>query len=290
MTGTGTIRRIAIVAGIVCLVACGRDGATGGRPAVSSGDGLAFSKVRIASLPDSEDGAAEACDAGLPSFLALAAPGIDPLPAGSALSIAIGCTSSSRPGAIDLRVVVELEVPLQDGPTDPFDGMSEGRCPTDGSLQTFLCPARLVRRAVDEALSQRIVSSASNDELLALLARFETLPRVELLTALDAAGDRGLRKAVPVVVRLLGSPDADVALRAVGCAGRLGDPAALPALGRLALSKAPEVPYVALRAIGDIGGVEARKALEMVRLSATDPYVVREASAILSEDADRKGD
>lgn len=264
-------------------------------------------EIRDLSLPD-----AAACPVVPATMLALAAPGRTMGDASPRLRVAAGC---ARDGAVlDVRVALSLELAAPGTPIETFDGMAMAACdagsgndgdaagsegdaadgPPTGPVdpfRTLACATAAVDAALDVALARWRLAHGGDDALADALGRAATLDRQVLLTAIERAGDRRLRTAAPALVELLGHPDPDVVMRAIGSLGRLGDPVALPALGTLAVSPRPEVWDAALQAIADIGGPRAERALELVAGQAVSPVVIRRANELLdaARDAPRRG-
>jgi hypothetical protein len=266
-------------------------------------------EIRDLSLPD-----AAACPVVPATMLAMAAPGRTMGDASPRLRVAAGCALDGA--ALDVRVALSLELAAPGTPVETFDGMAMAACdagnvdtadagrvgargdaadtPPAGSadpFQALACVTAAVDAALDVALARWRLAHGGDDALADALARAGTLDRQVLLTAIERAGDRRLRTAAPALVELLGHPDPDVVMRAIGSLGRLGDPVALPALGTLAVSPRPEVWDAALQAIADIGGPRAERALELVAGQAVSPVVIRRANELLdaARDAPRRG-
>lgn len=197
------------------------------------------------------------------------------------IEVAVGCQASG--GCTTVHAAVGLVVTSLSEPATAFEGAAveaAGCAPWPLSLwHRTLATARAVRSALTLAHGQYRLLYAPDSEVLEVIEQGH--PRTLLLQALVVAGDRRLRGAVPMLIRLLDSEDSDVVIRVIGALGRIRDPEALRPLGRLALAQRPELPYAALQAIADIGGDEARRVLELVVEQAPSPVVVREARDLL---------
>lgn len=197
------------------------------------------------------------------------------------LHLAVECVPSGR--CVEVVAGVGLVVTSSSEPEALFEGAAlrkAGCAPWPVSAVTRVAAtAGAVREALAMAYDQYRLVRAPDAEVLRVLQAGR--PRGALLQAMVVAGDRGMREAVPLLVRRLDSDDTDVVMRAVGALGRIRDSAALRPLGRLALAPVPEVPHAALQAIADIGGEEARRVLELVMEQAQSPVVAREALDLL---------
>lgn len=200
------------------------------------------------------------------------------------LHLAAGCGSPAD-GTPGTHVALALEFPHAKRPAEVFDGMalSGHALREDGPWQRMVSTTAAIGDALDVALARHRLARGDDDALTRTLGARDATDRQVLLTAIELAGDRRVRAAVPALIDLLAHPAPDIVLRAIGSLGRLGDPQALPALGTLAVSPRPQVWHTALRAMADIGGPRARQALELVALQAVDPAVIRMVQDLIRE-------
>jgi hypothetical protein len=246
---------------------------------------MPFVSVRVAALEPSEGLAAVSCPIEAAVSLALATGTWSLGAARPALSVAAACVELPDGRGTTVMAHAVLEVAAAGEPEAEYEADSERLCAAceGGAGSLLITTARALLDAIDRAAAQLELTRATDDEVAAMVAKGASAGAEVLLGAIDQAGDRRVRAAVPALVRLLESTDETVVLRAAGALGRLGDPAAVRPLGRLALSRAPEVPHVALRAIGDIGGPEARRTLDLVGNQTTDAVISREVRDLLRE-------
>lgn len=87
---------------------------------------------------------------------------------------------------------------------------------------------------------------------------------------------------LPILLKELGSPDAEMRYEASGACGELGEMEAVPSLIELINDPDAEVQLAAIQALGKIGGSEAKEALEEC-LSSTNETVSEAAEEALSE-------
>ncbi len=197
------------------------------------------------------------------------------------LHLIVGCKPAGR--CMDVVVGVGLVVTSRAEPEALFEGAATrkaGCVPWPVSLPFAVAGiAGAIREALAMAYDQYRLVHAPDSEVLQVLEAGR--PRGALLQAMVVAGDRGMREAVPLLLRHLDSEDSGVVMRAVGALGRIRDPAALRPLGRVALGTMPDVPHAALQAVADIGGEEARRVLEMVAEQSQSVVVAREARDLL---------
>lgn len=255
----------------------------------AAGAGPAPVALRVEAAAPEDGATPEDCPVAAGVGLALLG-GLDlPADARPTVSVMAGCQSGDRPGSLVASALVTLDVTTPGQPDDSFDGAGQAAC--DGCVGpkatgAAVAVARAVRAALDLALGQARVVRMADDQVVAILAAPESVPRSVLLAALEEAGARRLSTALGPATALLDSADDDVALRAVGVLGRLSDPSSVRALGRAALTKRPEVPFAAMRALADLDAPDAKRALELVAGQATDPVIAREALQLLREMSD----
>lgn len=266
---------LAFLIGIGCITATGCERPPAPPPPITPG---AFTWQDL-SAPDAGE-----CPILAGLLLALAAPHRTLGDETPRLHLAAGCGSPSD-GTTGTHVALALEFPHAKRPAEVFDGMAlAGHDPReDGPWQRLVSTTAAVGDALDVALARHRLARGDDEALTRTLAAGDATDRQVLLTAIELAGDRRVRAAVPALVALLAHPAPDVVLRAIGTLGRLGDPQALPGLGTLAVSPRPQVWHTALRAMADIGGPRARQALELVALQAVDPAVIRMVQDLIRE-------
>lgn len=206
------------------------------------------------------------------------------------LHLKVGCEAAGR--CVDVVAGVGLVVTSRTEPEALFEGAAlrrAGCAPWPLSIAFQVAgTAGAIREALAMAYEQYRLDRAPDGEVLRVLEAGR--PRGALLQAMVVAGDRGMREAVPLLLRHLDSEDSGVVMRAVGALGRIRDPAALRPLGRVALAPVPDVPHAALQAVADIGGEEARRVLEMVMAQSQSPVVAREARDLLQKIGGGKGE
>lgn len=140
-----------------------------------------------------------------------------------------------------------------------------------------------LRRAVAQAVSdvdfQAMLSFGGEKQVLDALTRLEDEHRI--LSAIDVAALKKVRRAVPILVRLLKHRDERVADRAVGALVAIGDRRAVGPLTRLAKFEDTEKVAKLIDGIAALGGAEARSYLEFVAGGHPDPDIRDLASEAL---------
>lgn len=200
-----------------------------------------------------------------------------------AVRVAIGC--ERKQSCVLIHAAVSLKVSSTLEPDALFEGAAirEAGCGAwpFSEVARVVGIGRTIQDALAMACGQYRLLHASDEEVLRAIEAAQ--PRGILLSAMDVAGDRRLREAVPMLIRLLSSEDSDVVMRAIGALGRIRDPLAVRPLGRVALAPVPLAPHAALQAIADIGGPEAVRVLEFVAEQTTSPVIAEEARDLLEQ-------
>ena len=137
----------------------------------------------------------------------------------------------------------------------------DAKTPTNGSVQLKALAVELVRRASQVAYGQVIVRHASDERLLEVLAK--DTPEGMVMEASVEAGERKLKRAVPLLLRLTRHPTHVVAMRAAAGLGliRVRSPEVIQALVAMTKGTDFERHVIAINALGDIGGAAAARYL-----------------------------
>lgn len=132
-------------------------------------------------------------------------------------------------------------------------------------------PVEVKRRALEAAAPL----SLPQMKQVILEAYQSNNPRLKV-SAVFAMGKNCSRSWLPILIKELGSTDAEMRYEAAGACGELGEKEAVPYLIELVKDEDIEVQLAAIRALGNIGAPEAKGCLEQC---LDDPSeVIREAA------------